>query len=66
LISTEKLFFEGIRALEAEDYSEAERKLKKVAKSKTDESKKAQIILAALSLKEECENLLKKLEKSGG
>jgi len=66
LISTEKLFIEGIKALEDENYSEAEEKLKKVAKTKTDKSKKAQVILAALSLKEECENLLKKLKSSGG
>ncbi len=66
MVSTEKLFIEGIKALEAENYSEAEEKLKKVAKTKTDRSKKAQIILAALSLKEECETLLKKLKSSGG
>ncbi|KPL03783.1 MAG: hypothetical protein AMJ90_03210 [candidate division Zixibacteria bacterium SM23_73_2] len=66
MISTEKLFIQGIEALEAENYAEAEKKLKKVARSKADQSKKAQIILAALSLKEECENLLRKLDNAGG
>lgn len=64
--SMDRLFFEGIQAIKRKNHSEAEGKLKKVIHSKRDNWKKAEIILACLLLRKECQRLIEKIEKSGG
>ena len=58
----ESLFIQGMRKIKEGKFTEAEKDLKKVARKRSSESEKAEILLATLEVKKECKRLLKELE----
>jgi outer membrane protein assembly factor BamD (BamD/ComL family) len=58
----ESLFIQGIKKIKDGKFKNAERDLEKVVKKKSPESEKAQILLATLEVRRECQRLLGELE----
>ena len=58
----ESLFIQGMKKIKEGKLTDAEKDLKKVAKKKSPESEKAQIVLATFEVRRECKKLLKELE----
>jgi outer membrane protein assembly factor BamD (BamD/ComL family) len=57
----ESLFIQGLKKIKADKLKEAEKNLKKVVKKGLPQSEKAEILLAAIQIRKECERLLKEI-----
>lgn len=57
----ESYFVQAVKKMKASKWTEAEKDLKNAAKKKSAKSGKAEILLAALQVRKECQKLLKEM-----